>query len=158
MMSNVHELVAAIGLALTFAIVTPASMRQGESGSGRFRSEADMVIIDAQVVPKQGASLPVLTSDRFEVRIAGRKRAVVSAVFLHYDDGVIVRRPQAEDRDPATVATCVFGNVRTVDRVHAHYRLAIETLDADRIKVPRVSVKVTDKAVRLQSWAWRSKR
>jgi len=121
-----------------------------------FRGGADLVTIDVQIVPARPTALPVLTADRFDVRISGQKRTVVSAVFVHYDEGAIVARPSAQSMDPAPLAACAFRYLRTSDAVHAHYRLAIETRDDDRKKVSKVRIKVSDKTISLRGWIWRS--
>ena len=135
----------------------PDAGRPRHPGPGaKVRAGADLVTIDLQIVPARGTSVPVLTADLFDVRIAGQKRTVVSAVFVHYDEGAVVRPSSAQGIDPAALAACVFRHLRTTDAVHAHYRLAIETREADRKNVSKVRVKVSDKTVSLRGWAWRS--
>jgi hypothetical protein len=143
-----------VGLACT--CLTPG-VRAVQDPAPRFRAGADLVTIDVQVVLARGTSvLPALTVDLFEVRVAGQQRTVVSAVFVHYDEGAIVSRSSERDTDPAPAATCVFRHLRSSAAVHAHYRLAIDTHEADRKNVAKVRIKVSDKTVRLGDWAWRS--
>jgi hypothetical protein len=151
----VTELGRALFVVLACACLAPMALAAQEAAP-TFRAGADLVTIDVQIVPVRGTSVPVLTADLFDVRIAGQKRTVVSAVFVHYDEGAIVRPSSAQGIDPAALATCVFRHLRTADAVHAHYRLAIETREADRKKVSKVRVKVSDKTVSLRGWAWRS--
>jgi hypothetical protein len=147
--------VSALIAVLASAGLTPGILATQDPAS-TFRAGADLVTIDVQIVPARGPSVPVLTADLFDVRIAGQQRTVVSAVFVHYDEGAVVRPSSAQGIDPAALATCVFRHLRTAETVHAHYRLAIETRDADRKKVSKVRVTVSDKTVRVRGWAWRS--
>lgn len=146
-------LIVLIGL-LACTGLTPA-VRASQDPAPVFRAGADLVTVDVQVVPVRGTSVPVLAADLFDVRIEGQKRTVVSAVFVHYDEGAIVR-PSAQGMDLAPLTACVFRHLRTSDAVHAHYRLAIETRDEDREKVSKVRLKVSDRTVRLRAWIWRS--
>ena len=147
-------LIVLIGV-LTSTSLTPA-VRAIQDPAPRFRAGADLVTIDVQVVSARGTSVPVLAADLFEVRVGGQKRTVVSAVFVHADEGAIVRRSSERSMDPAPAANCVFRYQRSSDAVHAHYRLAIDTHDDDRKKVSKVRIKVSDKTVSLGDWAWRS--
>ncbi len=149
------ELGRALIVVLGCTVLAPIALAAQEAAP-TFRAGADLVTIDVQIVPARGTSLPVLTADLFDIRIAGQQRTVVSAVFVHYDEGAIVRPSSAQGIDPAALAICVFRQLRTADVVHAHYRLAIETREADRKKVSQVRVTVSDKTVSLRGWAWRS--
>jgi len=48
----------------------------------QFRSSTELVLIDAQVVARDGAPIQGLKADQFEVFIDGRKRPIVSAEFV----------------------------------------------------------------------------
>jgi VWFA-related protein len=48
----------------------------------QFRSSTELVLIDAQVVARDGSPIQGLEADRFEVFIDGRKRPIVSAEFV----------------------------------------------------------------------------
>jgi VWFA-related protein len=54
-----------------------------------FRSGVDLVAVDVQVVDRDGKPIPALTIADFDVRIDGRKRAVVSADLVSYDAGIV---------------------------------------------------------------------
>ena len=49
-----------------------------------FRTAADLVVVDVQVIDANGAPIPTLTKDDFRVSIDRRRRTVQSAEFLSY--------------------------------------------------------------------------
>jgi hypothetical protein len=120
-----------------------------------FRAEADLVTIDLQVTAKNGGSVPPLTNERFDVRIDGRKRRLLFATLLHDDDGGVVRGLTAAGLDAAVGALCIFQNLRVRDMPHAHYRIGIDTTDADQRRVEKVRVRTTAKDLVVVRWAWR---
>ena len=61
---------------------------QQEQPRPTFRSGVDLVAVDVQVVDRDGKPMPALTMADFDVRIDGRKRAVVSADLVSYDAGI----------------------------------------------------------------------
>jgi len=70
----------ALGLAILPAIV--AAVRQNPSQQPpTFRTSTEIVLIDTQVVAKDGTPIQGLKADQFEVFIDGRRRPVVSAEF-----------------------------------------------------------------------------
>ena len=62
---------------------------QQEQPRPTFRSGVDLVAVDVQVVDRDGKPMPALTIADFDVRIDGRKRAVVSADLVSYDAGIV---------------------------------------------------------------------
>jgi hypothetical protein len=143
--------VVAVGIAVATAA---AQALQGASQQAppTFRSTVELLEIDAQVTPAKDAPLRELAPKDFNVTIQGRSRPVVGATFLHYDDRAPVRNPPPNAASDA----CVFGFHRRVDRVTAHYLVAVDRSGADRIDVKEVRVKPVDKAFTVLSFAWRS--
>ena len=117
-----------------------------------FRTAVDLVIVDVQVVAAQGKPMPGLTTAQFDVSIAGRKRRVVLAEFVHTDEGPINRSPRT-----ASVAACVFGFERSAKGANAHYLLGVEPSDSDKSGIKHPKVEVNDKALTVGRWAWRSR-
>lgn len=118
-----------------------------------FRTAVNLVIMDVQVVAAHGKSMPGLTTAEFDIGIAGRKRNVVLAEFLHADEGPITSSPTPAHRD----AACVFGFERSSNGANAHYLLGVEPRDSDKSEIKRPKVKVNDKALTVRRWAWRSR-
>jgi len=54
-----------------------------------FRAAVNVLIVDVQVAAAPGKLVPALAAAQFEVTIAGRKRTVVLAEFVHTDEGTI---------------------------------------------------------------------
>jgi VWFA-related protein len=52
------------------------------------KSGVELVLVDAQVVDRTGAPITGLTADRFEVRIAGKRRRIMSLEFLEARTGL----------------------------------------------------------------------
>jgi hypothetical protein len=142
--------------ALACCLAGPASAAQTPA-SPVFRAEADLVTIELQVTARKGGALSLLPSERFEVQIEGRKRRLLFATLLHEDDGAVVRGLSAPRLDTAVGAPCIFRNLRLRDVPHAHYRIGLDTTDADRRRVGRVRIKTTDKDLLVARWAWRSR-
>jgi hypothetical protein len=71
--------------------------------------------MDVQVVA-QGRPMPRLTPGQFDVSIAGVKRSVVLAEFVHADEGPVTR-----GLTTSSVATCVFAFARSGKGINAHY-------------------------------------
>jgi VWFA-related protein len=67
---------AALGVALVSGALWAGA------GAQQFRSSVSLVAVDVQVLDRQGAPIPTLTTDDFEVTIGGRRRRVVSADFV----------------------------------------------------------------------------
>jgi hypothetical protein len=93
---------------------------------------------------------------QFDVSIAGHKRRVVLAEFVHTDEGPINRSPIPARRDAASLAACVFGFERSAKGANAHYLLGVEPSDTDKSGIKQPKVKVNDKALAVRRWAWRS--
>lgn len=72
---------------LLFFFAAPAAQQQAPRPT--FRSGVDLVAVDVQVVDRDGKPLPALTPADFDVRIDGRKRAVISADLVSYDAGIV---------------------------------------------------------------------
>jgi hypothetical protein len=119
-----------------------------------FRTTVNLVTIDVQVVAAQGKPMPGLTTEQFDVSIAGRKRRVVLSEFLHADEGPVTRG--LANTDAATSAGCVFAFTRSANGANAHYLLALEPSDADKSGIKHPRVKVNDKTLAVRRWAWRS--
>jgi VWFA-related protein len=60
----------------------PASRQDAPQQRPTFRAATDVVLIDAQVVARDGTPIQGLTADQFEVFIDGRRRPVLSAEFV----------------------------------------------------------------------------
>jgi len=59
-----------------------------------FRSTADVIAVDVQVIDRNGLPISPLAADRFEVEIGGKKRRVVSVDYIeHADPSALGRRP-----------------------------------------------------------------
>src|SRR5688572_724644 len=106
-----------------------------------FRTAVNLVIMDVQVVAAQGKPMPGLTSAQFDVSIAGHKRRVVLAEFVHADEGPITNGPSPAHR----TAACAFGFERSAKGVNAHYLLGVEPRDTDKGGIRNPKVKMNDK-------------
>jgi hypothetical protein len=113
--------------------------------------------MDVQVVAAQGKPVPGLTTAQFDVTIAGRKRRVVLAEFVHADEGPINRSPTPAHRDAARIAAFGFWFERSAKGANAHYLLGVEPSDTDKSGIKHPKVKVNDKALTVRRWAWRSR-
>jgi VWFA-related protein len=72
---------AAIWL-LIVAVAVPLLAFQEAPQRPTFKSSTELVLIDTQVVQRDGTPIQGLAADRFEVFIEGRRRPVVSAEFI----------------------------------------------------------------------------
>lgn len=68
-----------------------------------FRAGTNLVLIDAQVVARDGAPIPSLTKEQFEVFIDGRRRPIVSADFLRASHQAPATLTGAPAADGATI-------------------------------------------------------
>lgn len=89
-----------------------------------FRAGVDVVEIDVQVVGRDGEPIPDLTADRFDVRIGGERRRVVSAQFIRYGEAASVATA------PASVAPGETVPGMTADQAMAGRRLYILAIDS----------------------------
>jgi len=142
-------------LALATVLLAPIQQAVGPSLQAPpvLRAGVELVIIDVQVVPARGATLPELTASDFEISIAGRKRPAASVTRLHDDAGTIVRDSGVQG---SSTSDCVFGFRRSTDRTTAHYLVGVERIDSDRKEVKDVRVKLVGKTVAVQQYIWRS--
>jgi VWFA-related protein len=69
--------------AVAAALVAFAPLWAQAQKPPQFKASTELVLIDTQVVSRDGAPIQGLKPDQFEVFIDGRKRAVVSAEFLN---------------------------------------------------------------------------
>jgi hypothetical protein len=158
------------GVVLACAVALPllSEHKTGDSGEGStalfaqelppaFRAAVNLVILDVQVAAAQGRPMPGLTTEQFDVRIAGRERRVVRAELLHADEGAITHGARPTNTDAAALAACVFGFERSSKRAHAHYLLGVEPSDLDRSGIKHPKIKVNDKTLTVSRWAWRSR-
>lgn len=157
-----------VALACAVALPLLSGHKTGGSGEGSavlfaqerppaFRAAVNLVILDVQVAAAQGRPMPGLTTEQFDVRIAGRERRVVRAELLHADEGAITHGARPAETDTATLAACVFGFERSSKRAHAHYLLGVEPNDLDRKGIEHPKIKVNDKTLSVSRWAWRSR-
>lgn len=117
-----------------------------------FRTAANLVIIDVQVVAAQGKPVPSLTTAQFAVSIAGRTRKVVFAEFVHTDEGPINKTV----RTTIGVAACVFGFERSATGTNSHYLLGVEQSDSVKCgKPPKIKVNHKDLTARRRVWRCR---
>jgi hypothetical protein len=117
-----------------------------------FRAGVTLLTIDVQVTPSKDRPLRELTLTDFQVTVSGRSRPVASAAFLHFDEESVLSNPPR--RGQASSDDCVFGFHRKLDRSTAHYRLAIQPVEADR-GAKEVKVKVADPAFAAEWLVWR---
>jgi len=133
--------------AVCSAAIQVAGVARGQAADGHqqspapLRAEVDLLTFDVQVAPRKDAPLRNFTAADFDLRIAGHPRTVVSATFLHLDEGPKARSP-FDHRD----AGCVFGFRRQEERPTAHYLVAVEPTTADRAGVKNPETKLLDKA------------
>ena|SRR6266545_488258 len=146
------------GLWSAIALVFAMGIRvvSGQESPSVFRTAVDLVRMDVQVVAAEGKPMPSLTLDQFEVSIAGRKRKVVFAEFLHVDEGPITRFGTPYRGDPATRSACAFAFERISKGTNAHYLLGVEPDVADESGIKQVRIKVSDATVAARRWAWRA--
>jgi hypothetical protein len=116
------------------------------------RGEVHLLTIEVQVTGAKDAPMREFVTSDFEVTISGRQRPVVSVTLLHHDEGTVVR----DLLRVANSQACFFGFHRKVDKVSAHYLVAVERSGADQIEVKQVRMKMADKAFAVQQWGWRS--
>ena len=69
-------------------VVAQAQQPQQPPAQPPFKSGVELVMVDAQVVDKQGNPIPGLTADKFQVTIDGKKRPVVSAELIDSATGL----------------------------------------------------------------------
>jgi VWFA-related protein len=74
---------AATGLVLVAWLATPANQAQQPT----FRSATDLLIVETQVVDRNGRPIPSLLPGAFEVTVGGKRRTVVSADLVDYAAG-----------------------------------------------------------------------
>jgi hypothetical protein len=122
-----------------------------------FRTAVNLVMIDVQVVVTQDKPIPDLTTEQFDVSIAGHQRKVVFAELLHADEGPVTRGARPAHTDAATVAACVFGFERSSKGANAHYLLGVAPSDTDKNGIQHPKVRVKDKTLAVRRWAWRSR-
>ncbi len=143
------------GLLAAFAISMPGAIAAGQSGQQppSLRAETDLLTIDVQISPVHGAAIRPFGLQDFSVEVGGQKRTPVSVTMLHDDEGSVIRDLK---NAPGIGPSCVFGFHRKQDLKTVHYVIGVEGTEADRRKVPRVDVRVTDKAFEIQWQVWRS--
>ncbi len=73
-------------MALALAVTTVAVYAARAQGP-TYRSTAEVIPVDVEVVDKTGEPIAGLTPDKFEVKIDGRRHHVGSAEFIAYDSG-----------------------------------------------------------------------
>jgi hypothetical protein len=142
---------------MTIAVMSSGAGRAVDGQQAQpqtFKAGVDLIIIDVQISPSSDVAMRDFTVSDFDIRIAGRKRAAVSATRLHYDEGKVVRNPPRGDS--ATESACVFGFFRTTDRPTAHYLVGVELVEPDRKEVKDVVVKVADELFAAKHYMWRS--
>jgi hypothetical protein len=122
-----------------------------------FRAGVDLVMLDVQVVAAPSKPVPPLTASQFEVTIEGRHRTIVTAEFLHVDEGRLTRGHSPPNVDKATRAVCVFGFERGSNSAHAHYALSVESIARDKTKVEQPRIKCLDRSLSVRRVAWRSR-
>jgi hypothetical protein len=141
--------------ALLSGVVLACGVLFAQETPPAFRTAANLVMIDVQVVGAQGKPIPDLATEQFEVSIAGHQRKVVLAELLHADEGPVTRGPARSNA--ATRAACVFGFERSSKGANAHYLLGLEPSDTDKSGIKRPKVRMKDRALAAQRWAWRSR-
>lgn len=88
--------------AILFVAVVVAAAAPGAQEQATFRAATDVVVIDAQVVAKDGTPVAGLKADQFEVFIDGRKRPIVSVDFL---GSAVVATNGSTSRTPSPAAS-----------------------------------------------------
>jgi hypothetical protein len=140
----------------------------GKQDQPTFRATVNLIKLDVQMVsswlpvlgrvneppPDLDKPLRKLAAKDFEVIIAGRKRKVTYAEFLHYDEGPVTRTARPSSADAATLATCVFAFDRGWDGSNAHYLLGIEAADTET-GATDVVVRPSDNKQRAARWRFR---
>jgi len=119
-----------------------------------FRTGVELFTIEVQVVADRGKPLPVLGTERFDVRINGKNRRVVFGELVRYDDGstVVVAPTRKSDREWFAAGGELFRPYP--QQASALYLLGVELTDADRQHRESVKVKVREKGVNVRRWAW----
>ena len=118
-----------------------------------FRAALELFTIKVQVVADRGKPLPSLTADEFDIRINRRRRALVFVESIRYDDGGtadIPIAPQPNDTKLASNDDKFFKPFK--GQASAVYLLGLETIEAERSEMVRVSMR--HKGVTARRWAW----
>ena len=95
----------AISLVALFALAGVQEQRR------TLRSGTDVVLIDVEVVTKDGLPIEGLKSDQFEVFIDGRRRTILSSEFLR-ESTTMVKAKGAKTPAPVATQTPVTGEGR----------------------------------------------
>jgi hypothetical protein len=141
-----------VALALLGGLTAVASSAAMQADQTTFRAGVVLLTIDVQITPSKDAPLRELPLTDFAVTVSGRNRPVASVAFLHLDEESVLSNPPRPG--PAGVGECVFGFHRKLDRPTAHYRLAIQPVEADR-GAREVKLKIADPAFAAQWLVWR---
>jgi VWFA-related protein len=98
--------------AVTVAATVGATFAQEQRPT--FRAAADLLVVEAQVVDRDGQPIPVLGPDAFEVTVGGKKRTVVSADLVQYAEGRGaggVRPPSGAPTAPSSIPKAEDGRL-----------------------------------------------
>src|SRR5574342_752639 len=85
-------LVAAALLAAAPATTTAAG-QASQTPPTRFRTGIDLIAVDVQVIDRDGHPIGELGPDKFEVKINGRRRRVVTAELIRPETGLEAAPP-----------------------------------------------------------------
>ncbi len=93
-----------------------------------FRAGVDVIEIDVQVIGRDGHPVPDLAADRFDVRVGGQRRRVLSAEFLRYGDLSVVAQAPVSTAPGEVVPDLTPDQAMAGRRL---YMLAIDTMSFD---------------------------
>jgi VWFA-related protein len=86
-------LVAAALLAAAAPATTTAAGQASQTPPPRFRTGVDLIAVDVQVIDRDGHPIGELGPDKFEVKINGRRRRVVTAELIRPETGLEAAPP-----------------------------------------------------------------
>src|SRR5512144_2189662 len=86
-------LVAAALLATAAPATTTAAGQASQTPPPRFRTGVDLIAVDVQVIDRDGHPIGELGPDKFEVKINGRRRRVVTAELIRPEIGLEAAPP-----------------------------------------------------------------
>jgi VWFA-related protein len=93
-MTKLAILAAALLASAAPATAAPAA-QAAQTPPPRFRTGVDLIAVDVQVIDRDGHPIADLGPDKFDVRINGRRRRVVTAELIRPETGLGPARPAA---------------------------------------------------------------
>jgi VWFA-related protein len=106
-MTRLATLAAAFVAAAAATVAAQGGQASTQRPAARFRTGVDLIAVDVQVIDRDGHPIADLGPDKFEVKINGRRRRVVTAELIRpdtvLDPAAVMRGDAAAARRPARV-------------------------------------------------------